>query len=247
VLIPVNASIRRYLSDIGSKERLTLDEFTLARFLVHRWLAGIKLPPALSLEFVPYSSRLNNHPRADPGECELSPDAPLQITAEVIETATELFAVLDFEKEGAIDQAVVRPFLKESRLPTEDLQRIWDLADAEKKGHLDEERFIFLFALVHRRLGGLNFPDTGRDDADMSGAGTVADKAKGKASSSGGFEGAKTGPKTNAGPTSDSSHQSHQLLSASSVSPPPAHDRASLSTVDSMVGELYQVARALVE
>jgi hypothetical protein len=241
------SSIRRYLSDIGSKERLTLDEFTLARFLVHRWLAGIKLPPALSLEFIPYSSRHNNHPRAAPGECELSSDAPLQITPEILETATELFAVLDFEKEGVIDQTVLRPFLKESRLPVEDLQRIWDLADAGKKGRLDEERFIFLFVLVHRRLGGLNFPDTGRGDADMSGAGTVADKAKGKASALGGFEGAKTGPKTNAGPTSDSSHRSHQLLPASSIPSPPVRDRASLSTVDSMVGELYEVARALVE
>jgi len=71
-----------------------------------------------------------------------------------------MFDSVDVNGSGFLSGAQARPVLTNSGLPTSDLRKIWDLADAEKDGMLDRHEYIICQFLIKHRLAGHELPTT---------------------------------------------------------------------------------------
>ncbi|THV04465.1 hypothetical protein K435DRAFT_196934 [Dendrothele bispora CBS 962.96] len=157
------------LVNILEKKTISLDEYAVALFLLHRNLAGIPLPAFLPLSFVPPSTR--SHPSFDSSRHpDLRSDENWDLKAEtpkdwnicdsVCANATRIFSILDFQNHGFIEQEPVIVLMKESKLPTKDLTRIWKLVGLSKKNQIDLQLFTVTLFSLHWRLAGLDLPTT---------------------------------------------------------------------------------------
>ncbi|KAI8886022.1 hypothetical protein K501DRAFT_293132 [Backusella circina FSU 941] len=70
----------------------------------------------------------------------------------------EIFKAWDVSESGYISGDVAKDVFTQSQLPPQDLQKIWDMADIEKRGSLDEDEFAIAMHLVFRKLNGAEVP-----------------------------------------------------------------------------------------
>lgn len=70
----------------------------------------------------------------------------------------EIFATLS-PSGGKVGGAAVRPVLERSGLPIDTLRTVWELADVDKDGQLDEEEFALAMHLVRKQVSGEHLPE----------------------------------------------------------------------------------------
>ncbi|KAI0818801.1 hypothetical protein BC629DRAFT_1588129 [Irpex lacteus] len=74
--------------------------------------------------------------------------------------ADKFFDTLDPWKHGFIEGDAAVAFMSKSKLSTEDLGRIWDLADIHRNGRLTREEFAVAMYLIRGKLAGREIPET---------------------------------------------------------------------------------------
>lgn len=68
------------------------------------------------------------------------------------------FDRLDTRRTGFIQGNEAVEFFKNSRLPEQELARIWDLADTEQRGRLSRDEFAVAMHLIQKRIAGEALP-----------------------------------------------------------------------------------------
>jgi hypothetical protein len=71
----------------------------------------------------------------------------------------EVFQAWDAAGTGYMSGEIAKEVFTQSQLPPNDLQKIWNLADADNKGSLDIDEFGVAMHLIYRRANGLNIPN----------------------------------------------------------------------------------------
>ncbi|KAG6878787.1 hypothetical protein C0993_008086 [Termitomyces sp. T159_Od127] len=82
------------------------------------------------------------------------------ITPEDKASSDKFFDELDTTRSGYIEGDVAVPFMLKSKLPGEELARVWDLADITNNGRLTRDGFAIAMYLIHKRLAGVELPAT---------------------------------------------------------------------------------------
>lgn len=67
---------------------------------------------------------------------------------------------MNYERNWLVTGADAVHFFRHSKLPEQDLAQIWDLADTNQTGQLDERQFAVAMHLVNRRMAGGQIPPT---------------------------------------------------------------------------------------
>jgi len=129
VKIDLNLSVSRNIVNVFEKQTISEDEYAVALFLFHRKLAGIALPVSLPPILVPPSIRSLPPFRSlnfdDSWDSKAETPTEWHISTSVRANAARIFSVLDFRSEGFVEQNSVICFMKESKLPAQDLTQIW--------------------------------------------------------------------------------------------------------------------------
>ncbi|GLB35163.1 putative eps15 homology domain containing protein [Lyophyllum shimeji] len=68
------------------------------------------------------------------------------------------FDELDPQRRGYIEGDVAVPFMLKSNLPSDDLARVWDLADINNDGKLTRDGFAVAMHLIQKRIAGIEIP-----------------------------------------------------------------------------------------
>ncbi|CAL1703992.1 unnamed protein product [Somion occarium] len=114
---------------------------------------------ASSLEFPSFSS-----PPSSPISSRVAPDATATWSWAITPTekarSDRFFDMLDPWKHGYIEGEAAVPFMSKSKLPTEVLGKIWDLADADTDGRLSKDDFAVAMHLIRAKLAGKEIPDS---------------------------------------------------------------------------------------
>ena len=87
-------------------------------------------------------------------------DETFHVTPDARDKYSHMFDAVDVNRSGFVTGAQARVALSQSGLPTVDLRKIWDLADAGKDGKLDRQEFVVCQFLIAHRLAGHDLPDT---------------------------------------------------------------------------------------
>ncbi|KAJ7574842.1 hypothetical protein C8J56DRAFT_462444 [Mycena floridula] len=80
------------------------------------------------------------------------------VTSAIRETAAASFGTLDPENQGYISPDVFFDYIADSKLPEDDLNEIWHLADIGDKGQLTRDEFALALFLMHMKLAGMYLP-----------------------------------------------------------------------------------------
>ncbi|KAI8393474.1 uncharacterized protein BYT42DRAFT_551153 [Radiomyces spectabilis] len=83
----------------------------------------------------------------------------LDISPEELSTYKGYFARIATDNSGYISGADAVQFFRHSKLPESDLARIWDLADTNSTGRLNENEFAIAMHLINRRIAGGQIPN----------------------------------------------------------------------------------------
>ena len=75
-------------------------------------------------------------------------------------SSDQFFDQLDSQKRGYIEGEVAVPFMLNSKLPGDDLARIWDLADVNADGRLTRDTFAVAMHLIYAKCSGKEIPAT---------------------------------------------------------------------------------------
>ncbi|KAI8141734.1 hypothetical protein BJV82DRAFT_580035 [Fennellomyces sp. T-0311] len=162
------------LADTRKSGTLNQTEFIIAMHYLTRVMSGNPLPPSLpaSIYAAAASGRMlspvmaNRSPNLrrqtttiftggqshHPGrsEMDISPEEFIKYQA--------FFDKLDSDKTGHISGGDAVVFFRHSKLPENDLARIWDLADTQQSGQLDVQQFAVAMHLINRRIAGGQIP-----------------------------------------------------------------------------------------
>mmetsp|Transcript_11047 Transcript_11047/g.25277 ORF Transcript_11047/g.25277 Transcript_11047/m.25277 type:complete len:1401 (+) Transcript_11047:149-4351(+) len=166
------------LADTDKDGSLTLVEFICAMHLVGERRRGQFLPDTLSPEFlrsvqlkaygmgathstdaaagVPALQQQGSLPRSPKS---VPKSSPFEVTAQEKAKYTQLFARLDENADGFVDGMDAKTLLEKASVDSEDLMRIWALADEDQDGRLTLREFMFVMALVTARREGSPVPD----------------------------------------------------------------------------------------
>lgn len=85
---------------------------------------------------------------------------PLDIPSDDFNKYAAFFRQLDTDDSGFVTGADAVVFFKHSGLPESDLARIWDLADTNSTGQLNEKEFAIAMHLINRRNAGSDIPQS---------------------------------------------------------------------------------------
>lgn len=168
------------LSDIDGDGRLASGEFACAMAMVAgRRSKGFQLPPSLPRELAQLASQglppagtsaaphAEHAPAASPQPTAASATSPAvqdaqlspwTVSPEELVKYKDLFHSMDTSGSGVIGPDDARRVLESSRLPTQELMEIWELADASGTGDLTMGEFVCAMALAWRRRQGLQLP-----------------------------------------------------------------------------------------
>ncbi|TFY74438.1 hypothetical protein EWM64_g9574 [Hericium alpestre] len=172
------------LSDTQSRGSLDLTDFRIAMYLIQAYISGklpfvpTTLPPGLydmasdrveeadanvigtggsssqvSGPHLPHTSDFVR-PQAKANGPSQNPE----ITPSEKARFDSLFESLDTQKRSYVEGDVAVPFMLQSKLPEEELARIWDLADLNNDGRLTRDGFAVAMWLIQTRLGGHEIP-----------------------------------------------------------------------------------------
>ncbi|KAJ2772794.1 hypothetical protein IWQ56_001231 [Coemansia nantahalensis] len=92
----------------------------------------------------------------------LSPEVPAaqwDVTKDEWRRYEQFFDSLDSQRAGYLVGDVPVNFFLKSKLPEEELSRVWDLADTKHCGRLGKEEFAVAMHLINARLAGTPIPD----------------------------------------------------------------------------------------
>ncbi|KAI9470934.1 MAG: hypothetical protein EXX96DRAFT_597643 [Benjaminiella poitrasii] len=84
---------------------------------------------------------------------------PTDITSEEYAKYNTFFHQLDSDNLGYVSGPDAVVFFKHSKLSEADLARIWDLADTNSSGQLNEQEFAIAMHLINRRVAGGEIPN----------------------------------------------------------------------------------------
>ncbi|OZJ03945.1 hypothetical protein BZG36_02926 [Bifiguratus adelaidae] len=70
----------------------------------------------------------------------------------------QFFDNIDSDMQGRVEGSDAVDFFSRSGLPSDDLARIWDLADIRHQGSLSRDEFAVAMYLIQRRMGGHDIP-----------------------------------------------------------------------------------------
>lgn len=110
---------------------MSKDEFAVAQFLIHRTLAGVRIPRVLPKMMIPPHLRAaddENVGEKDNQSTEvpwLDTEQQYAIPAAVKSKAECSFSIMDYEGKGYIESDVVMSFIMEYNVPSGDIERIW--------------------------------------------------------------------------------------------------------------------------
>lgn len=83
---------------------------------------------------------------------------PLDIPSDDYQKYATFFHQLDTDNSSFVTGADAVVFFKHSGLPEADLARIWDLADTNSSGQLNEKEFAIAMHLINRKNAGGDIP-----------------------------------------------------------------------------------------
>ncbi|KAI0698496.1 hypothetical protein BC835DRAFT_1413085 [Cytidiella melzeri] len=144
------------LADTSKRGALDAPAFTIAMYLIQACMAGTlasvpsSLPQHLYSEagFVVPPSAFALH-FASGSSSSTQPQSPAwDVPADVRSSADAFFDVFDEQRQGYLSRDVIQEHLKQTGLPQETLQRIWDLSDMNTNGRLSREEFAVAMSLI---------------------------------------------------------------------------------------------------
>ncbi|CAD7014874.1 unnamed protein product [Ceratitis capitata] len=153
------------LSDPNGKGFLDKPGFFVALKLVSLAQAGQVINMSNIYTETPNPPKVGDIPKIIPPRTQIAPGAggPAQNTDWSISVIDRLKYEQLFESlkpvNGMLGGIKVKNVLLESKLPTDVLGRIWDLADQDKDGNLDKHEFIVAMHLVYQTLQKRAVPD----------------------------------------------------------------------------------------
>ncbi|KAK7693155.1 hypothetical protein QCA50_002721 [Cerrena zonata] len=102
-----------------------------------------------------------NSPPPTPGSSRILADGSWNwgISPSEKTRSDQFFDMLDPWKHGYVEGDTAVPFMSKSKLPTEALGKIWDLADADADGRLSRDEFAVAMHLIRAKLAGKDVPD----------------------------------------------------------------------------------------
>lgn len=165
------------LADTRRSGSLNQTEFIIAMFYIERAMRGQnQFPPTLPASVYasatgrPAASPLirNNtlQVSSPPPVPRRSPVfkgrtvAPVQISPEEYRKYQQFFSQLDTDNSGFVSGGDAVVFFKHSKLPDADLARIWDLADTNSTGQLNEQEFATAMHMINQRVAGGEIPSS---------------------------------------------------------------------------------------
>lgn len=165
------------LADTRRSGSLNQTEFIIAMFYIERAMRGqTQFPPTLPASV--YASATGRPPASPlvrnntlqvsspPPVPRRSPVfkgrtvAPVHISAEEYHKYQQFFSQLDTDNSGFVSGADAVVFFKHSKLPDADLARIWDLADTNSTGQLNEQEFATAMHMINQRVAGGEIPSS---------------------------------------------------------------------------------------
>lgn len=165
------------LADTRRSGSLNQTEFIIAMFYIERAMRGqTQFPPTLPASV--YASATGRPPASPlvrnntlqvsspPPVPRRSPVfkgrtvAPVHISPEEYRKYQQFFSQLDTDNSGFVSGADAVVFFKHSKLPDADLARIWDLADTNSTGQLNEQEFATAMHMINQRVAGGDIPSS---------------------------------------------------------------------------------------
>lgn len=166
------------LADTRKSGSLNQTEFIIAMFYIERAMKGLnQFPPSLPASV--YASA-TGRPAASPlvrnNTLQINSPPPVPMRSPVFKGRTvapafnmspeeyhkykTFFQQLDTDNSGFVSGSDAVVFFRHSKLPESDLARIWDLADTNSTGQLNEQEFATAMHMINRRVAGGEIPST---------------------------------------------------------------------------------------
>lgn len=166
------------LADTRKSGSLNQTEFIIAMFYIERAMKG-KTNLPISLPANVYASATGRSvppsPLARNNTLQVHSPPPVPMRSPVFKGATRatvdiapeeytkyktFFHQLDTDQSGYVSGADAVVFFRHSKLPESDLARIWDLADTNSTGQLNEQEFAMAMHMINRRVSGGDIPNS---------------------------------------------------------------------------------------
>ncbi|KAJ2710628.1 hypothetical protein H4R19_003656 [Coemansia spiralis] len=158
------------LADPRGEDKLRLPGFIVAMYFIRRTMESrsFELPAVCppSLWRSAGGDQLARSPLGSVSQTSLggvlSPElgaAQWDVTKDEWRRYEQFFDSLDSQRAGYLVGDVPVNFFLKSKLPDEELSRVWDLADVQRRGRLSKEEFAVAMHLINARLAGAPIPD----------------------------------------------------------------------------------------